>query len=59
MKTNLEKIRSLDSDGLAYFLTDVQSDDLPWCKDSECCDGDCFKCCEKWLYKEANNDDFD
>lgn len=60
--TNLDKIREIDSDGLAYFLTDVAKGFKPWCKDEDCereySDADCVDCCEKWLWEEVDEDAF-
>lgn len=55
MVTNLEKIKSLDCDGMACFLEEITSDedDAPWCVLGPCPFESCTECCKKWLYDEA------
>ena len=61
--TNLEKIRSLDSDELARFLVCVNNNDGYFCirKGKRPCFAclDCNECVEKWLNEEVNPNDFD
>ena len=62
--TNLEKLREIDSDGMAYFMEKLLDDYLEMdknCNRLEGCKG-CLnrsECIDNWLWKEADPYDFD
>lgn len=63
MPTNLERIRAMEADRMAQFIEE-EVFSAPWCDASEeevdpitkeCKRGDCVKCCEDWLNREADD----